>query len=238
MSLDAPQPSLPELFRSLNIAPDYKHALVALAEQVERNAAALEHEAEHEQMLARAAQAIPWPRHAQPKRDRHGMRLVAIGAIATAGAWAALRAAAAWALRSGVRRGVTAAAAVAVGGTAIVAAPDIAHSAHPVPAAVHEAPLLPAHLPRHHQRAHPPGEGAPALARARRRRPDHDPAAETRERPDAEPTPSPSPSPSISATPSPLPSITPTSGAGAIARGVLGTLPRLTWHDMPQGWPW
>ena len=163
MPFDATGASLPELFRSLNMAPDYKYALVQLAEHVAR----LEHEREHQEMLFEAEGHPPAPLPPGPRHKRDGPRLRVIKGglaafapvavlLAHGGPGPALGTAARWVWRAGSDhvRYVVAAVLIAAGGALVPVA-----SAGELPAA--HAPLMAVHG---HDHDRPP---ARALHRAR-----------------------------------------------------------------------
>lgn len=195
VAFDAHDPSLPGLFRSLNLEPECREALVKLAEEVRQLAEQRDHEAEFEAMVTRAKGLpvlAPAFRQPKPKRDRHGMHIVR----------AALPLAAAAAFfRSHARHAIVTAAVAAIGAAGALS-PDLIPQA---PAA--QVPHV-HHALRHHRA---PGLMVPVVVvpPRRRRRPDRD-ADDMAKR--ARPSPSatvPGPGPSPAVTPLPLPSVTP-----------------------------
>ena len=75
MYQDASGASLTDLFRALNVAPDYKEALVRLAEEVSQ----LKREREVQEMLSGAESPPgPPPRGPRHKRDRSHLQVVKV----------------------------------------------------------------------------------------------------------------------------------------------------------------
>jgi hypothetical protein len=211
------------LFRSLNVAPDYKFALVRLAEQVER----LEHDRQHQQMLF-GGEPPPSPSPAPPplplppgaprhKRERH------LRAVQGNVALAVLGAAGAWLAGHGAKRALAAAGAVALAGTAVTA-PSLMAPRGPAPLVAAEGAAGP--LRAHHR--HAPAS-APLSARRAHRHRRHAHASPS---PSRSPSPGPSPSPSPGVIiPSPSPSA-PVSGlinqgVPSLTSSVLNPGPRL-----------
>lgn len=199
VAFDAQGPSLPGVFRSLNLDPECQEALVRLAEEVRQLTEQRDHEAEFEAMVTRAkglplASPLPPPPKRKPRTPPEKRWLWAVPGMVTAG----LLAGRWW--RRAIAGTATAAVLTAGGLSADLMAP--------APAA-----QVPAHhrIHRRHGTA-PAAVPLPLPPRKRRRKPDAV-AGSPPPRPSRSASPSPSatdpdPGPSPTVTPLPVPSPT------------------------------
>ena len=197
VAFDAQGPSLPGVFRSLNLDPECQEALVRLAEEVRRLTEQRDHEAEFEAMVTRAkglplAPPLPPPPKRKPRTPPEKRWLRAVPAFVAGSA-------ANWLLRSQWHRRLATGALIAAVGTGAALSPDLMA---PAPAA--QVPHA-RHTARHHHGG-APGVVPVAPDRRKRRRRPAAAASSAPPRPSRSASPAPSP---LATDPDPVPTVTP-----------------------------